>query len=110
MRYAISLRAMAVQAVNGKIIIIFKEMYEAAQTYIKTYVQGKLFRIERGVRTGRSLISKPLCTWTNNDGFKVGKRGKSIDGEYLSHLRFADNDILISNDLKEIVKNAKKNS
>ena len=77
--------------------------YENATSCIKLHENTKKFRIGRGVRQG-DTISPKLFTSSLESVFKKldwSKMGININGKYLSHLRFADDIVLMTVDLNE---------
>ena len=78
-------------------------VYENATSCIKLHENTKKFRIGRGVRQG-DTISPKLFTSSLESVFKKldwSKKGININGKYLSHLRFADDIVLMTVDLNE---------
>lgn len=76
-----------------------KHIYNNATACVKLHESTNKYRIERGIRQG-DTISPKLFTTVLEYAFKEinwDRKGINIDGEYLSHLRFAD-DIVITTD------------
>ncbi len=97
---------MANQGINNKIIKTVKQFYEDSRVYIKLDRESPTFKIHRGVKQGDPL-SPNLFNALLEDVLREvdwGKFGIKIDGEKLSHLRFADNIVLISEKEEEIQK------
>ena len=86
---------------------IIKHLYHEAPSVIHLHTDSKKFRLQRGVRQGDN-ISPRLFTSCLPDAI-IGKnnwedRGIKIDGEYLSHLIFTDDIILIAKSTSELQK------
>ena len=86
---------------------IIKHLYHEATSVICLHTDSKKFRLQRGVRQGDN-ISPRLFTSCLQDAI-IGKinwkdRGIKIDGEYLSHLIFADDIVLIAKSTSELQK------
>ena len=86
---------------------IIKCLYHEATSVIHLHTDSKKFRLQRGVRQGDN-ISPRLFTSCLQDAI-IGKInwkdiGIKIDGEYLSHLIFADDIVLITKSTSELQK------
>ncbi len=78
-------------------------VYENATSCIKLHENTTKFKIGRGVRQG-DTISPKLFTSVLESVFKKldwSEMGININGKYLSHLRFADDIVLIAVDLDQ---------
>jgi hypothetical protein len=78
-------------------------VYKNATSCIKLHKSTEKFRIGRGVRQG-DTISPKLFTSILESVFKKldwSNKGININGEYLSHLRFADDIVLMAADLDQ---------
>jgi hypothetical protein len=102
--------ALAIQGIENKIINILKELYKDAEACIKMDRMGPQIKIERGIRQGDPL-SPNLFNSALEEIFKQfdweGK-GVKINGEWLNHLRFADDVVLISESIEELQKMAEE--
>ena len=90
------LRSMKEQGIPGKYTRTLKNIYETATASIRLHENCGPVYIRRGVRQG-DTISPKLFTAALESIFKHldwGEKGINIDGNYLHHLRFAD-DIVI---------------
>lgn len=91
------------QGIDHGYINILKEIYSGCTTEITIFEEPIKVPIERGVRQG-DTISPKLFTAAMEDVFRKldwENYGIPIDGEKLNHLRFADDIVLITNNLKE---------
>lgn len=91
---------------DSRYTTLIRNIYQNASFHIKIDEGTKTnnIQIKRGVRQG-DTISPKLFTLALEDVFKRlpwEKKGIKIDGTYLSHLRFADDIVLISEDIAEI--------
>ena len=78
-------------------------VYENATSCIKLHEKTDKFKIGRGVRQG-DTISPKLFTTALESVFKKldwSMMGINVNGQYLSHLRFADDIVLIAVDLDQ---------
>lgn len=90
------------QGVEHKYIRIIKNIYAKSTAKIKLEKEGKEIKINRGVRQGDPLSPK-LFTAVLEEIFRKlnwDHHGLNINGERLSHLRFAD-DIVLFAETKE---------
>lgn len=95
--------ALADCRVDHRYAALIKNIYKNATANVKLHTDTKTFRIERGVRQGDN-ISPKLFTMLLEFMFKKlewDNMGINVDGERLNHLRFADDIVLISDNLKE---------
>lgn len=92
------------QGVHGKYIRILKNVYKKSTAQIKLESIGEEFPVERGVRQGDpispKIFSAVLEMIFRNLNWK--NKGLNINGENLSHLRFADDLILFSENPKTL--------
>lgn len=93
------LMALADCRVDYRYTTLLKYIYEHATACVRLHEDTNKFRIQRGVRQG-DTISPKLFTAVLELAFKRinwDEMGIKVDGEFLSHLRFAD-DIVITAD------------
>lgn len=96
--------ALEKQGVQTKFIRILKNIYCNSTAQIKLETAGKEFPIERGVRQG-DPISPKLFTAVLEQIYRNldwSQYGLNIDGESLSHLKFADDLVLFSENSHEL--------
>lgn len=94
------------QGVEHKYIRILKNIYTNSTAKIKLEKMGKEIKIDRGVRQGDPLSPK-LFTAVLQEIFRKlewDQYGININGEQLTHLRFAD-DIILFATTKEHIQN-----
>lgn len=99
-------KALADCRIDHRYTSILRHIYEQATAKVKIHAETDRFRIERGVRQG-DTISPKLFTTVLEYMFKkieLDNRGINVNGETLSHLRFADDIVLISDRLDEANK------
>ena len=88
-----------------KYLKIIKHLYSNAKSVVRTEIDSKCFRLRRGVRQGDTISPILFNIALNNEvinKIEWGDRGINIDGEYLSHLLYADDLILFSHSANEI--------
>ena len=79
-------------------------MYKYAKSYIRLHKDSKWFRLRRGEQQGDTSSPKLLIACLEKVFRKLrwGKKEIKIDGEHLSHLRFADDIIIFANSIVEL--------
>lgn len=110
-------QALKSQGIENKYIRVVKNIYDNSKAKIKLEKEGEEIKIERGVRQGDPLSPK-LFTAVLEEVFRQldwENCGLSINGENLSHLRFADDLIILSSSseglqamLNDLVKESAK--
>nr|XP_034832243.1 uncharacterized protein LOC117989050 [Maniola hyperantus] len=91
-------RALHNQGVENKYIRLLKNIYRNSKAKIKLEKEGKEIKLGRGVRQG-DPVSPKLFTAVLEEIFRQlnwEQSGITINGENLSHLRFADDIIIFS--------------
>ena len=86
---------------------IIKHLYHEETSVIHLHIDNKKLRLQRGVRQGDNILTR-IFTSCLQDAI-IGKinwkdRGIKINGEYLSHLIFADDVVLIAKSTSELQK------
>ncbi len=99
-------RALKNQGIPDKLIRIIKNAYSESKAYIKMDRTGELFNIKRGVRQGDPLSTNMfncVCEEIFRN-LKWEEMGIKIKGEFLSHLCFADDVVIISDSINNLEK------
>lgn len=99
-------KALRNQGVEHKYIRIIKNIYTGTTAKIKIEKEGCDIDILRGVRQGDPLSPK-LFTAVLEEVFRKldwSKNGLNINGEKLTHLRFADDIVVFANTSEELQK------
>ena len=91
-------RALIQQGVPKKYIRIIKNIYTNSTAQIKLESLGEVFPIARGVRQGDPLSPKLFSAVLESifRDLEWDNVGKCINGKQLSHLRFADDLVLLA--------------
>ncbi len=99
-------RALKNQGIPDKLIRIIKNIYEESKAYIKMDRTGEVFNIKRGVRQGDPLSPNMFNSVLEEivRNLKWEEMGIKINGEFLSHLRFADDVVIISDSISNLEK------
>ena len=93
------------QAVEEAYLNILRNLYNEATSVLRLHKDSEKFKLGRGARLGDN-ISPKLCTLClqhaiiNNINWE--NKGVRIEGEYLSHLIFADDIVLIANSTSKL--------
>jgi Reverse transcriptase (RNA-dependent DNA polymerase) len=96
--------ALSNQGISRRYINILNSIYSDATACVKLHKRSCKFPINKGVRQG-DTISPKLFTATLEDLFRKldwEEKGVPINGEHLSHLRFADDIVILSQDPKDL--------
>lgn len=92
------------QGIEDIYIELLKEIYTESTVTVHLHKESDKIQIKRGVRQG-DTISPRLFTATLENIFRSldwEEKGIKINGEYLSHLRFADDIFLCSGNTQEL--------
>ena len=98
------------QGIEDVYIELLKEIYTNSSMTVHLHKESNKINIRRGVRQG-DTISPKLFTAAFASIFRrltLETRGLKIDGEYLSHLRFADDIFIYANTPYELQQMLKK--
>ena len=96
--------ALEEQGVDQIYINVLRHIYDHATSFIRLHKDSEPFQLERGVRQGDTCSPK-LFTACLERAFRQlnwSEKGIKIDGEYLSHLRFADDIIIFASTKEEL--------
>lgn len=90
--------ALSNQSINNKYINILKNIYSKSTSRVRLDRTGTCINILRGVRQGDPISPKLFIAVLQNimKDLPWSKQGININGKFLSHLRFADDIILLS--------------
>ena len=93
------------QGVEAAYITLLRDLYNGATSTLTLHRESDKINLQRGVRQGDN-ISPKLFTACLQDAIinKINWEGKgiNIDGEYLSHLIFADDIVLVAKSPEEL--------
>ncbi|XP_072938827.1 uncharacterized protein [Epargyreus clarus] len=91
--------------IDYRYIEVLKCMYKAASMTIRLHDRStNPIQVQRGVRQG-DVLSPKLFTAALEDVFKLMEWkgfGINIDGEYITHLRFADDIVIMAESLEDL--------
>lgn len=93
------IRALTTQGIQRSYVDTLVHMYNNGQAAIKSETISRKFNIKKGVRQG-DVTSPKLFNAAIEEVFKSltwDKEGIRINGEYLNHLRYADDIVLMTN-------------
>lgn len=100
------LTAMEDARIDSRYTAIIKNIYDKATFHVKIDDDLKTDKIPlgKGVRQGDTISPKLFTLALENVSKKLewGKKSLNIDGTYLSHLRFADDIVLLSTDVQKL--------
>jgi hypothetical protein len=99
------MKALEAHGVDGTYVEVLANMYNTCTAQVRIQRDSsEKFRILRGVRQGDTLSPKMFSAALEEVFRRVNLEGKgiNINGEYLSHLRFADDIVLISHSASEL--------
>ena len=98
------IEALQEQGVDPMYVNVLKHIYKQAKSFIRLHKDSKPFLVSRGVRQGDTRSPKLFTACLEKVFRKLNwsRRGILIDGEYLSHLRFADDIIIFTRNIAEL--------
>jgi len=99
-----TLDALGKQGIDTEYIQLLRSIYKDATASVMLHEETDEFKIEKGVRQG-DCLSPILFTAVLEEVFKTldwKKKGLRINGEYLSHLRFADDIVLFASNTEDL--------
>lgn len=96
--------ALKVNNIDGTYCNLIKNIYERSTSRVSLETNGPEIKIKRGVKQGDPLSPKLFIAVLEMifKKLKWKKLGILINGEYLSHLRFADDIILFSESISQL--------
>ena len=101
------------QGANEHIVKVLQSFYTKGTAVIRLHKNTEKIKIEKGVRQGDTISPKLFTACLEEIFREVNWEGKGlkINGEYLNHLRFADDIILVSEtaeDLQDMLSDLNK--
>lgn len=90
--------------IDSRYTKIIEYIYSQAKMHVKLWEKTNTIHIRRGVRQGDTISPKLFISALEEIFRKMdwSEKGINIDGERLNHLRFADDIVLISNNLQDL--------
>ena len=103
------------QGINENYVKIIENIYRNTATIIRLHKDSEKIKINKGVRQGDTISPKLFTACLENifRKMKWESEGININGEYLNHLQFADDIIIIkekSEELQEILDDLNRES
>lgn len=100
--------ALTQQGIHQKYVNLINEIYRKCSAKVRLEREGLEFRVEKGVRQGDPLSPKLFSAVLETVFRRLDweNKGIKINGEYLSHLRFADDIVVFAenaSDLQDMV-------
>ena len=98
------LKAVKDQNVPANYIQLLQNIYDSASATIKLHEVSQPIFIKRGVRQGDTISLKLFTAALENifRGLNWERKGININGSYLSHLRFADDIVILPKTPQEL--------
>ena len=101
-RTAIS-NALYEQGINETYIKLIENIYANVTSVVRLHKDTEKINIEKGVRQGDTYQNCSLPVLKGySESLLANQKGKNIDGKHLTHLRFADDIVLISNNAEHL--------
>ena len=96
--------ALEEQGVDSVYINVLRHIYDHATSFIRLHKDSEPFQLEKGVRQGDTSSPKFFTACLERAFRQLNwlEKGIKIDGEYLSHLRFADDIIIFASTKEEL--------
>ena len=103
------------QGINETYIKLLENIYAKGTAVVRLHKDTEKIKIGKGVRQGDTISPKlfTACLEGIFRKFSWESKGINVDGEYLNHLRFADDIVLISDNaenLQEMLNDLNKES
>jgi len=98
------LKALKIQGIHPSYIKIIETIYNSGTSTIRLHKDSNKIKIERGVRQGDTISPKLFSAALEETFRKIDWdcKGININGEHLNHLRFADDIVLITDDVNDL--------
>jgi len=103
--YTPMFKALENQGVDEGYINIIRDLYKGATSTLKLHKDSDDIKLERGARQGDNISPKLFTACLQDtilNQINWENRGINIDGEYLAHLEFADDILLIAHSPQEL--------
>lgn len=103
--YTPMFKALENQGVDEGYINIIRDLYKGATSTLKLHKDSDDIKLERGARQGDNISPKLFTACLQDtilNQINWDNRGINIDGEYLAHLEFADDILLIAHSPQEL--------
>lgn len=98
-------KALTEQGIQQKYVRLLAKLYNNSQAKIRTERDGEYFSLERGVKQGDPLSPKLFTALLESQMRKLdwdSECGINVDGTNLTHLRFADDIVLIARSARKL--------
>ena len=98
------IEALQEQGVETVYVNVLQHIYKQAKSFIRLHQDSRPFQLSRGVRQGDTSSPKlfTACLEKVFRNLSWEHKGIKIDGEFLNHLRFADDIIIFANRVEEL--------
>ena len=92
------------QGIESVYIKLLRNIYSTATSVIKLHQESEKFKVGKGIRQGDSISPKLFSAVLEGVFQKLNwdELGIKINGEYLNHLRFADDIILFASNAEQL--------
>ena len=98
------LKSLEHQGIESAYIKLLRNIYSTATSVIRLHQDSEKFKVGKGVRQGDSISPKLFCAVLERvfQNLNWDEVGIKINGEYLHHLRFADDIVLFASSAEEL--------
>ena len=92
------------QSIENAYIKLLRNIYSTATSVVKLHQESEKFKVGKGIRQGGSISPKLFSAALEEvfQNLNWDEVGIKINGEYLNHLRFADDIILFASNAEEL--------